>query len=157
MSPVTTPPRAPSLLLSCATCPAPPAFRPCPLSRPAITAVNRRLAMPTLRFTKDHEWIRQDGDTAVIGITDYAQQQLGDIVYVELPAGGTRVEAGKEAAVVESAKAASEVYAPVSGEVVAVNEAIADDPAKVNADPMGEGWFLTVKLADPKALDGLMD
>jgi glycine cleavage system H protein len=113
--------------------------------------------MPTLRFTKDHEWIRQDGDTAVIGITDYAQQQLGDIVYVELPEAGSRVEAGKETAVVESAKAASEVYAPVSGEVIAVNAAIADDPAKVNADPMGEGWFLTVKLDDPKALDGLMD
>ncbi|HTQ32796.1 MAG TPA: glycine cleavage system protein GcvH [Stellaceae bacterium] len=113
--------------------------------------------MPTLRFTKDHEWIRLDGDTAVIGITDYAQQQLGDIVYVELPATGARVEAGKEAAVVESAKAASEVYAPISGEVVAVNDAIADDPAKVNADPMGEGWFLTVKLDDPSALDGLMD
>ena len=113
--------------------------------------------MPTLRFTKDHEWIRQDGDTAVIGITDYAQQQLGDIVYVELPEPGSRVEAGKETAVVESAKAASEVYAPVSGEVVAVNAAIADDPAKVNADPMGEGWFLTVKLDDPGALDGLMD
>jgi glycine cleavage system H protein len=113
--------------------------------------------MPTLRFTKDHEWIRQDGDTAVIGITDYAQQQLGDIVYVELPAPGTRVEAGKEAAVVESAKAASEVYAPVSGEVVAVNDAISEDPAKVNADPMGEGWFLKLRLADPKELDGLMD
>ena len=113
--------------------------------------------MPTLRFTKDHEWIRQDGDTAVIGITDFAQQQLGDIVYVELPAPGARVEAGKEAAVVESAKAASEVYAPVSGEVVAVNEAIVGDPAKVNADPMGDGWFLTVKLDDPKQLDGLMD
>ena len=113
--------------------------------------------MPTLRFTKDHEWVRQDGDTVVIGITDYAQQQLGDIVYVELPAAGTRVEAGKEAAVVESAKAASEVYAPVSGEVVAVNEAITDDPAKVNADPLGEGWFLTIKLDDPAALDALMD
>ena len=113
--------------------------------------------MPTLRFTKDHEWIRQDGDAATVGITDYAQQQLGDIVYVELPAVGTMVEAGKEAAVVESAKAASEVYAPVSGEVVAVNAAIADDPAKVNADPMGEGWFLAVKLADPNSLDGLMD
>jgi glycine cleavage system H protein len=113
--------------------------------------------MATLRFTKDHEWIRQDGDTAVIGITDYAQQQLGDIVYVELPAVGTMVEAGKEAAVVESAKAASEVYAPVSGEIVAVNESISGDPAKVNTDPMGEGWFLSVRLADPKALDGLMD
>lgn len=113
--------------------------------------------MPTLRFTKDHEWVRQDGGTAVIGITDYAQQQLGDIVYVELPAPGTRVEAGKEAAVVESAKAASEVYAPVSGEVVAVNELIAGDPGKVNADPMGDGWFLTIKLDDAAALDGLMD
>lgn len=113
--------------------------------------------MPTLRFTKDHEWVRQDGGTAVIGITDYAQQQLGDIVYVELPALGTRVEAGKEAAVVESAKAASEVYASVSGEVVAVNELIAGDPGKVNADPMGDGWFLTIKLDDAAALDGLMD
>jgi glycine cleavage system H protein len=113
--------------------------------------------MATLRFTKDHEWIRLDGETAVIGITDYAQQQLGDIVYVELPAPGTRVEAGKEAAVVESAKAASEVYAPVSGEVVAVNDVVAGDPAKVNADPMGEGWFLSIKLDDPQALDGLMD
>jgi glycine cleavage system H protein len=113
--------------------------------------------MPTLRFTKDHEWIRQDGDTAVIGITDYAQQQLGDIVYVELPALGTRVEVGKEAAVVESAKAASEVYAPVSGEVVAVNDVIAEEPGKVNADPMGDGWFLSIKLDDPKSLDGLMD
>ena len=113
--------------------------------------------MPTLRFTKDHEWIRQDGDTAVIGITDFAQQQLGDIVYVELPEPSSRVETGKEAAVVESAKAASEVYAPVSGEVVAVNEVIAGDPAKVNADPMGEGWFLSVKLDDPTALDALMD
>jgi len=113
--------------------------------------------MPTLRFTKDHEWVRLDGDTAVIGITDYAQQQLGDIVYVELPEPGSRVEAGKEAAVVESAKAASEVYAPVSGEVVAVNELIAGDPAKVNADPMGDGWFLSVKLDDPKTIDTLMD
>lgn len=113
--------------------------------------------MPTLRFTKDHEWVRLDGDTAVIGITDYAQQQMGDIVYVELPEPGSRVEAGKEAAVVESAKAASEVYAPISGEVVAVNELIAADPAKVNADPMGDGWFLSVKLDDPKALDRLMD
>jgi glycine cleavage system H protein len=113
--------------------------------------------MPTLRFTKDHEWVRLDGDTAVIGITDYAQQQLGDIVYVELPEPGSRVEAGKEAAVVESAKAASEVYAPVSGEIVAVNELIAGDPAKVNADPTGDGWFLSIKLDDPKALDGLMD
>ncbi len=113
--------------------------------------------MSALRFTKDHEWIRQDGDTAVIGITDYAQSQLGDVVYVELPELGRRVEQGKEAAVVESAKAASEVYAPISGEVIAVNGAIVDDPAKVNADPMGEGWFLKLKLADARQLDALMD
>ena len=94
---------------------------------------------------------------AVVGITDYAQSQLGDVVYVELPEIGRRVEKGKEAAVVESVKAASEVYAPVSGEVVEVNEAIAADPAKVNADPMGEGWFFKLRLADPKELDGLMD
>jgi glycine cleavage system H protein len=113
--------------------------------------------MSVLRFTKDHEWIRYDDDTAVIGITDYAQQQLGDVVYVELPEPGKRVEQGGEAAVVESAKAASEVYAPVSGEVVEVNDAIVADPAKVNADPMGDGWFLKLRIADPAQLDGLMD
>jgi glycine cleavage system H protein len=113
--------------------------------------------MSVTRFTKDHEWVRQEGDVAVIGITDYAQEQLGDVVYVELPEVGRRVEQGKEAAVVESAKAASEVYAPVSGEVVAVNETILGDPALVNADAMGEGWFLKLRLADPKQLDGLMD
>src|SRR5881394_51873 len=113
--------------------------------------------MATLRFTKDHEWVRQDGDTATVGITDYAQEQMGDVVYVELPEVGRRVEQGKEAAVVESAKAASEVYAPVSGEVVAVNDAIVEDPAKVNADAMGEGWFIKLRLAEPKQLDSLMD
>jgi glycine cleavage system H protein len=113
--------------------------------------------MTDLRYTKDHEWVRQEGDVAVIGISDYAQQQLGDVVYVELPEIGRKVEQGKEAAVVESAKAASEVYAPVSGEVVAVNDAIVGDPAQVNADAQGEGWFIKVKLADPKELDGLMD
>jgi glycine cleavage system H protein len=112
--------------------------------------------MCALRFTKDHEWVRLDGDLAVVGITDYAQSQLGDIVYVELPEIGRRVEQGKEAAVVESVKAASEVYAPVSGEVAEVNEALAADPAVVNADPTGEGWFLKLRLADPKDLDGLM-
>ena len=111
----------------------------------------------TIRFTKDHEWVRLDGDVAVIGITDYAQSQLGDVVYVELPEIGHRVEQGKEAAVVESVKAASEVYAPVSGEVAEVNEALAADPAKVNADPLGEGWFLKLRLDDPKEIDGLMD
>ena len=113
--------------------------------------------MSALRFTRDHEWLRLDGDIAVIGITDYAQSQLGDVVYVELPEVGRRVEKGKEAAVVESVKAASEVFAPVSGEVVEVNEAIAADPAKVNSDPMGEGWFLKLRLDDPTELDGLLD
>jgi len=113
--------------------------------------------MSTIRFTRDHEWIRLDGDVAVVGITDYAQSQLGDVVYVELPEIGRRVEQGKEAAVVESVKAASEVYAPVSGEVVEVNDALAGDPAKVNADAMGEGWFLKLRLTDPKELDGLLD
>jgi glycine cleavage system H protein len=113
--------------------------------------------MTALRFTRDHEWVRRDGDLAIVGITDYAQSQLGDVVYVELPEIGHRVEQGKEAAVVESVKAASEVYAPVAGEVVEVNEALTADPAKVNADPMGEGWFLKLRLDDPKELDGLMD
>ena len=113
--------------------------------------------MSALRYTKDHEWVRVEGDLAVVGITDYAQSQLGDVVYVELPEIGRRVEQGKEAAVVESVKAASEVYAPVSGEVVEVNEALAADPARVNADPIGEGWFIKLRLDDPKQLDSLMD
>jgi glycine cleavage system H protein len=113
--------------------------------------------MSTIRFTKDHEWIRVEGDLAVVGITDYAQSQLGDVVYVELPEIGRQVEQGKEAAVVESVKAASEVYAPVSGEVAEVNEAIVADPAKVNADAMGEGWFFKLRPADPKELDQLLD
>jgi|SRR5208283_4554044 len=113
--------------------------------------------MSVLRFTRDHEWVRLDGDLAVVGITDYAQSQLGDVVYVELPEIGHRVEKGKEAAVVESVKAASEVYAPVAGEVVEVNDALTADPAKVNADPMGEGWFLKLRFDDPTELEGLMD
>ena len=113
--------------------------------------------MSTIRFTRDHEWIRLDGDVAVVGITDYAQSQLGDVVYVELPEIGRLVEQGKEAAVVESVKAASEVYAPVSGEVVEVNDALAADPAKVNADPMGDGWFLKLRLTDLRELEGLLD
>jgi glycine cleavage system H protein len=115
------------------------------------------LPMSTFRFTRDHEWVRLDGDLAIVGITDYAQSQLGDVVYVELPEIGHRVEKDKEAAVVESVKAASEVYAPVSGEVAEINEALTADPAKVNADPMGEGWFIKLRLDDPKELDGLMD
>jgi glycine cleavage system H protein len=110
-----------------------------------------------LKFSQDHEWIRVDGDVATVGITDYAQNQLGDVVYVELPQVGKKVEKGKEAAVVESVKAASEVYAPVSGEIVAVNEALAGEPAKVNAEPTGDGWFFKVRMSNPAELDGLMD
>ena len=113
--------------------------------------------MSVLQFTRDHEWIRLDGELAVVGVTDYAQSQLGDVVYVELPEIGRRVEKGKEVAVVESVKAASEVYAPASGEIAEVNEALAVDPAKVNADPMGEGWFLKLRLTDLKELEGLLD
>ena len=113
--------------------------------------------MSNIRYTKEHEWIRVDGNEATIGITDFAQNQLGDIVFVELPEVGRKVEKGKEAGVVESVKAASEVYAPVSGEVTAVNTGLADDPARVNADAMGDGWFYKIKLADTKELGELMD
>lgn len=112
--------------------------------------------MADVRFTSDHEWVRIEGDTGVVGITDYAQEQLGDIVFVELPAVGARLEKGAEAAVVESVKAASEVYAPVGGEIVAVNEALADDPGKVNTDAMGDGWFFKIRFADPGELEDLM-
>ncbi|MBL26295.1 MAG: glycine cleavage system protein H [Rhodospirillaceae bacterium] len=113
--------------------------------------------MSALRFTKDHEWIRVDGDTGTVGISDYAQEQLGDIVFVDLPDVGKSLAKGDEAAVVESVKAASEIYAPVNGEVAEVNQALADEPAKVNTDPMGEGWFLKMKIADAAELDELMD
>ncbi|UEM04205.1 glycine cleavage system protein GcvH [Skermanella mucosa] len=113
--------------------------------------------MSTIKFTKDHEWIRVEGDVATVGISDYAQQQLGDVVFVELPEIGRNVVAGKEAAVVESVKAASEVYAPVAGDVVEVNEALADDPALVNRDPMGEGWFVKLRIENQSDLDDLMD
>ncbi|MDJ1157846.1 glycine cleavage system protein GcvH [Chelatococcus sp. SYSU_G07232] len=110
----------------------------------------------TIRFSKDHEYVRVEGDTAVVGITDYAQQQLGDVVYVELPSVGKRVSQGDETAVVESVKAASEVYAPVSGEVVAVNSGLEDTPGTVNEDPHGQGWFVKIKLANAAELDSLM-
>lgn len=113
--------------------------------------------MAMIRYTKDHEYIRLEGETGTIGITDYAQAQLGDIVFVELPPIGKKLKRGEEAAVVESVKAASEVMAPVSGEVVAVNAALEEKPGIVNADAAGEGWFLTVKLADAAELEGLMD
>jgi glycine cleavage system H protein len=112
--------------------------------------------MPTTRYTKDHEWIRLDGDAATVGITKYAQEQLGDVVFVELPEIGKAFAKGAEAAVVESVKAASEVYAPASGEVVAVNDALADTPATVNEDAEGKGWFMRLKLTDPAELDQLM-
>jgi glycine cleavage system H protein len=110
----------------------------------------------TTRYTRDHEYVRVEGDTGTVGISDYAQQQLGDVVYVELPQVGKTVSKGSEAAVVESVKAASEVYAPVSGEVVAVNSELEGAPGTVNEDPSGRGWFLKIKLKDPSELDGLM-
>ena len=111
----------------------------------------------TLRFTKEHEWIRVEGDVGVVGITDYAQRQLGDIVFVELPALGTTVIKGGQAAVVESVKAASEVYAPAAGEVVEANAALADAPATVNGDAEGAGWLYKIKLANPADLNEAMD
>jgi glycine cleavage system H protein len=110
-----------------------------------------------LKYSKEHEWVLVEDNIAIIGITEFAQHELGDVVYVELPEVGRTVEQGKEAAVVESAKAASEVYAPVSGEVVAVNGELLGNPAQVNEDAMGEGWFIKLRLADPQQLDGLMD
>ncbi|MBA4210793.1 MAG: glycine cleavage system protein H [Parvibaculum sp.] len=113
--------------------------------------------MSDIRFTDQHEWVRVDGDIATIGITDYAQEQLGDVVFVELPEVGKELAAGDEAAVVESVKAASEVYSPVSGEVVDVNSEIEATPAGVNEDAMGDGWFVKLRLSDASELDKLMD
>ncbi len=113
--------------------------------------------MAKMLFTNEHEWIRVDGDIGTVGITDYAQAQLGDVVFVELPEVGAQVERGGEAGVVESVKAASEVYAPVTGEVVEVNDVLADTPDKVNASAEKDGWFFRIKLSDPAELDGLMD
>ena len=110
----------------------------------------------SLYFTREHEWIKVDGDTATVGISDHAQEALGDIVFAEVPEAGKQVKKGDEAAVVESVKAASDVYAPVSGEVTEGNAALADDPAIINRDPEGEGWFFKLKLADRSELDGLM-
>ncbi|HLF21133.1 MAG TPA: glycine cleavage system protein GcvH [Aestuariivirga sp.] len=110
-----------------------------------------------MKYTKDHEWIEVEGDTATIGITNHAQEQLGDVVFVELPAIGKKVTKGGEAAVVESVKAASEVYAPVSGEVVAVNKELEGDPALVNRGAEGDGWFMKVRLKDKSELADLMD
>jgi glycine cleavage system H protein len=113
--------------------------------------------MPTTHYTKSHEYIRVEGETGIIGITDFAQAQLGDVVFVELPSIGKSLSKGAEAATIESVKAAAEVNVPVSGTVVEVNSALAESPGLVNEDPSGKGWFLKIKLSDAAELDGLMD
>ena len=110
-----------------------------------------------MRFTKDHEWVKVDGDVATIGITAYAADQLGDVVFVETPSIGKSVTAGGDLAVVESVKAASDVYAPISGEVVGANADLADTPETVNQDPEGAGWFAKIKLSNPAEVETLMD
>ena len=110
-----------------------------------------------LRYSEEHEWVSVDGEIATVGISDFAQQQLGDVVFVELPDVGRAVERGAEIAVVESVKAASEIYAPLSGEVVEINEALTNEPAKVNESPEGDGWFFKMRLADAAEVDELMD
>lgn len=109
------------------------------------------------RYTKEHEWIDAKGDTGTIGITDYAQHELGDVVFVEMPAVGKKIEAGKSLGTVESVKAVSEIYAPVSGEVTAVNTTLADSPELLNSDPQGAAWLIKVKITNPSELSGLMD
>lgn len=108
-------------------------------------------------YSEDHEWITVEGDTATVGITDFAQSQLGDVVFVELPDTGKDVARGDEAAVVESVKAASEIYAPLSGSIVAINDVLADEPGKVNEDAEGIAWFFKIKMTDTSELDGMMD
>jgi glycine cleavage system H protein len=110
-----------------------------------------------LKFTPDHEWLRIEGDVAVVGITPHAQEQLGDLVFVELPPSGKSFAKGATAAVVESVKAASEVYAPITGQIVESNQSIIDDPSLVNSDPLGNGWFFKLKIADASEIDALMD
>jgi glycine cleavage system H protein len=115
------------------------------------------MPMSEIRFTKDHEYVRVEGDVGTIGISDFAQQQLGDVVFVELPALGAKFEKGAGAAVVESVKAASDIFAPVSGEIVAVNAEVDAEPALINQDALGRGWLMKIKLANPSDLDGLMN
>ena len=110
-----------------------------------------------LRFTEEHEWLKLDGDIATVGITEHAATQFGDIVFVELPEVGATVKKDDSVAVVESVKAASDIFAPLDGEIVEVNEAVVADPAMVNANPMGEAWFFKMKLTDPNAFDALLD
>lgn len=113
--------------------------------------------MSDLKFSEDHEWILIDGNIGTVGITTYAQEQLGDVVFVELPEVGQALEKGGDAAVVESVKAASEVYAPLTGEVTESNEALTEDPSQVNSDPQGAGWFFKMTIADTSELEGLID
>jgi glycine cleavage system H protein len=113
--------------------------------------------MSDLRYTKEHEWIRIDGDVGTVGISNFAQEQLGDVVFVDLPETGKAVASGDEAAVIESVKAASELYAPVSGEVIEVNSALNDAPELVNSDPTGEGWFIKIRLSKAEEVEALMD
>jgi glycine cleavage system H protein len=114
--------------------------------------------LPTeLKYAKSHEWVRVEGDVAVVGITDHAQDALGDVVYVELPEVGEEIHASDEAGVVESVKAASDIYAPVSGEVIAINEDLEDAPETINGDAYGDGWFYKIKMSDPVELDDLLD
>ena len=113
--------------------------------------------MSDLKYSREHEWVRLDGDIATVGISQFAQEQLGDVVFVELPDVGKAVEQNGDAAVVESVKAASEVYAPVSGEVIEVNSELEDEPELVNRAPTGDGWFIKIRLSDPSQLDGMMD
>lgn len=113
--------------------------------------------MADVKYSEEHEWIRVEGDTGTIGITLYAQEQLGDVVFVDVPAAGRKVAKGESVAVVESVKAASDIYAPVSGEVIESNAALADTPGDVNAEPMGKGWFFKIRMSDKGELAGLMD
>ena len=113
--------------------------------------------MADVKYSEEHEWIRIEGDTGTIGITQYAQEQLGDVVFVDVPASGRKVAKGESVAVVESVKAASDIYAPVSGEVIESNAALADSPGDVNTEPMGKGWFFKIKMSDKGELAGLMD
>ena len=113
--------------------------------------------MPTIKFTQDHEWIRVEGDTGIVGITDFAQEELGDLVYVELPTIGQHFSQGKEVVVIESVKAAADLKAPVSGSVTEVNSSLTEEPGKVNTDPLGAGWFFKIKLTNPSELDALLD
>ena len=113
--------------------------------------------MSTIKYSEDHEWVEVDGDTGTVGISNYAQEQLGDVVFIELPETGATVEKGAEVAVVESVKAASEIYTPVSGDIIATNAALEETPELVNSDAEGAGWFYKIKLADTGELDALMD